>query len=203
MHKNICVYIKSILDSEKISLSSKNSKEIIYAMTAMADEIFLNMEWVGKSFWELNMLETKFFGTQVAGEAIFQRISELLEENDLLSLENAEIYIRLLSLGFKGKFRDMDDETMKIDMYRSRLFEFISKNKPSSIESTKHRIFQKEYTYTMPTIYRKLLPDGALITYISMFFIFMFLVISSFVWIFDTKNIKKLLFETSCIAMRE
>jgi type VI secretion system protein ImpK len=203
MHKNLCIYIKSVLDSEKVSLSSKSSRDIIYAMTAITDEIFLNTEWIGKEFWELNMLETKFFGTQVAGEAIFQKISELLEANDPLLLENAEIYIRLLSLGFKGKFREQDDESIKIDTYRSKLFEFISKNRKSSIETTKHRIFQKEYACTMPTIYRKLLPDGALITYISMFFVFMFIVFSSFVWILETKDIRKLLFDVSCIALRE
>ncbi|MDR2157845.1 MAG: hypothetical protein LBO02_00820, partial [Holosporaceae bacterium] len=59
------------------------------------------------------------------------------------------------------------------------------------------------YTYTIPTIHRKLLPDAAVINYVCSFFVFMFLVVSSVVWMFETKDIKRLLEDISKIALRE
>jgi type VI secretion system protein ImpK len=172
-------------------------------MAAIADEIFLNIEWEGKQYWEENMLESKFFGTQIAGDEIFQRINQLFSEYEPLSIEKAEIYIKMLSLGFRGRYAGMEEESLEINMYRRKLFEFITKNDKESIAMAEFRLFQKEYTYTIPTIHRKLLPDGAIITYISAFFAFMFLVISTVVWIFETKDLRRLLFEISCIALRE
>lgn len=203
IHKNICICIKSALDSEKISAFHKNTREIIYVMVSLADEIFLNMDWKGKAFWETNMLESNFFGTQVAGEEIYKKIDELLKERNSLSLEKAEVYIKTLSLGFKGKFRGQDDEEKNIDIYRIKLFNFISIEDKSYSDATEYRIFQKEYTYTIPTIHRKLLPDSSIITYYSLFFVFIFLIISTFIWILETKDIFRLLFDISCIALRE
>ena len=203
MHKNICMYIKSALDSEKISSFHKNTREAIYAMVAIADEIFLNMEWAGKGFWQVNMLELKFFGTQIAGEEIYRKINSLLEEDNLLSLEKAEIYIKMLSIGFMGKFRGQHESERNINMYRSKLFAFIFKKDTTIGETIEYRIFQKEYSYTMPTVNRKLLADPSIITYFSFFFIFMFLVITTCVWIIKTKDIERLLLDISYAILRE
>lgn len=203
IHKNVCTYLKSAISSEKISSFHKDTKEIIYAMAAIADEVFLNMEWSGKKFWELNMIESKFFGTQIAGDEIYNRIDAILSDNDPLSTEKAEIYIKMLSLGFKGKFRGSNDETIAINTYRNRIFDFVLQNDKTMVSTNEYRIFQKEYTYTMPTMHRKLLPDGSFITYISMFFVFMFFVISTLVWFFETKDMHALLSEIANIALRE
>jgi type VI secretion system protein ImpK len=201
LHKSISIVLKRISENEKAP-SNKNSNDVSYAMAAIADEIFLNMEWEGKTYWEENMLEFRYFNTQIAGDEIFNKIDELLLKSDPLSIEKAEIYLKILSLGFKGKYRGSDDETVGIDFYRNRLFEFIEKN-DRSVLLIGHRFFQKEYTYTMPTIHRKLLPDASIVNYISAFFLFMFLVISSIVWMFETRDLRKLLIEISSIALRE
>ncbi|MDR0632351.1 MAG: DotU family type IV/VI secretion system protein [Holosporaceae bacterium] len=200
LHKSISLLIKTFLELERSA--NENTREIIYLMTAIADEIFLNMEWAGKKYWEENMLESLYFGSQVAGEKIFLKINDLIAENEPLSMEKAEIYLRALSLGFRGKYRGSDDEQEEINLYRNNLFKFIEKN-DKSVFLIGHRLFQKEYTYTIPTIHRKLLPDAAIINYICAFFVFMFFVISSIVWKFETRDILQLLNEISKVALRE
>ena len=202
VHKSIASSIKIMLDHEKSLSFNKDSSDVLYICASMADEIFLNIPWNGKHYWEENILEQKFFGTQIAGDEIFNRIDDLIAERTVLSTEKAEIYLKLLSLGFKGRYRDIEDETSHIDSYRKRLLDFIELNN-SDMQMISHRLFQKEYTYTMPTNSRKLLPDTAIIGYLTSFFIFMFLVISSCVWMFETKHIKSLLQEISNIALQE
>ena len=88
-------------------------------------------------------------------------------------------------------------------MYRRKLFDFITKRDREAIITAEYRIFQKEYTFTMPTVRRKLLPDGAIVTYLSIFFLFMFLSISTMVWLIETRDLHRLLNEISDIALRE
>ena len=203
IHHSISMLLKALMDSEKASSFHKSTKEIIYAMTVIADEVFLNMDWNGKRYWEENMLETKFFGSQIAGDEIFNRIDKVISEKEPLGTEKAEIYLDMLSLGFKGKFRGIDEETTEINMYRRKLFDFITKRDREAIITAEYRIFQKEYTFTMPTVRRKLLPDGAIVTYLSIFFLFMFLSISTMVWLIETRDLHRLLNEISDIALRE
>jgi type VI secretion system protein ImpK len=202
LHKTIGSFLRISLENEDNLSSAEGTRELIYAMAAIADEIFLCMEWAGKKYWEENMLEQLYFGTQIAGEEIFNRINKLMVEKKTVAIEMAEIYLRALSLGFKGKYRGSDNEQAEINAHRNRLFEFIEKN-DKSIFMVGHRLFQKEYTYTIPTIHRKLLPDTAIINYICAFFLFMFLTISSVVWIFETRDIRQLLAEISNVALRE
>ncbi len=203
VHKNMCSCIKNALESEKSSAFHRDAKEIIYTMSSLADEIFLNMNWKGKSFWEANMLETQFFGSQIAGEEIYKKIDELLAERNPLSLTKAEIYLKVLALGFQGKFRKLPGEGKDVDAYRNRLFHFISSENGEYLDLTKHRIFQKEYACTIPTISRKLLPDTSIITYYSAFFIFIFLVMSTLIWFLETKDISRSLSEINAIVLQE
>ena len=203
IHHSISMLLKALMDSEKASSFHKSTKEIIYAMTAIADEVFLNMNWNGKRYWEENMLESKFFGSQIAGDEIFNRIDNVISEKEPLGTEKAEIYLDMLSLGFKGKFRGIDEESTEINVYRRKLFDFITKRDREAIMTAEYRIFQKEYTFTMPTVRRKLLPDGAIVTYLSTFFLFMFLSISTMAWLIETRDLHKLLNEISDIALRE
>ncbi|MDR0968213.1 MAG: DotU family type IV/VI secretion system protein [Holosporaceae bacterium] len=201
IHKSMKALLKASLESEKNLSFEGSAREVVYVMAALADEIFLNMDWSGKKYWEENMTESFFFGTQIAGEEVFNRINDLMIEKDPLSAEKAEIYLKALSLGFKGKYREADDERIGIDSYRNNLFKLIAKNDKSAV-LTGYRLFQKEYTRVIPTIHRALLPDGAIISYICAFFIFMFLVISSVVWAFETRDLRQLLSEIDKIALR-
>jgi type VI secretion system protein ImpK len=202
IHKGIKTSIKMHQNDEKNTLSRRDVDDVIYIMCAMADETFLNMKWSGKEYWETNMLEQDFFGTQFAGESFFQKLDELLGKTEPVSIEKAEIYLKALSLGFKGKYRGLDSEQKEINAIREKLHYFIG-SIDKSIFASEYRIFQREYTFTIPTMHRQMMPDTSIINYINAFFIFMFLVISSVVWVFETKEIRCLLKEVCVTTMQE
>ncbi|MDR2107097.1 MAG: DotU family type IV/VI secretion system protein, partial [Holosporaceae bacterium] len=173
VHKSLSNHIKASLERDDIFSFFESSKEIIYLMAAMADEAFLNTEWSGRKYWEDNMLEQLYFGTQIAGDKIFERISALFTEKDPLSAEKAGIYLRALCLGFAGRYRGIEDGEAEIKDNKKRLSEFIEKADPS-VFLVGNRLFPKEYSYTIPARSRKFLPDPSIISYVCAFFIFMF-----------------------------
>src|SRR5204863_4757031 len=71
-----------------------------YAMAALADEIFINLDWVGRDAWREHLLEARLFGSHRAGEELFERIDNLLRDHDSLYGELARIYLMVLALGF-------------------------------------------------------------------------------------------------------
>ena len=127
IYRNLAAKIKEILDHQKSISFELQVREVVYIMVSLADEIFLNTPWEGKKFWEDNMLEKHFFGTQIAGEKIFSNIDKLIEKNDVESILIAEIYTKALSLGFRGKYRDDAEHDKPIDVYRKNLFNFVEK----------------------------------------------------------------------------
>lgn len=101
-----------------------------FAMAALADEIFLNFDWPGRAMWREELLEAKLFGSQHAGELLFERIEEVLHDRDIGGNELARVYLIVLALGFQGKFRDALDADHILETYRQRLFRFIYKRDP-------------------------------------------------------------------------
>src|SRR3954470_14092501 len=102
-------------------------REAQYVMAALADEVFLKLNWEGKASWPL--LESRLFQTHYAGEAVFQRIERLLQRRDPFYVDLAAVYFVALSLGFKGKYRD-DDSHGRLPLYRSQLFAMIYHRNP-------------------------------------------------------------------------
>jgi type VI protein secretion system component VasF len=49
-----------------------------YAMCALADEIALGANWPGRNEWLERLLETERFGSQAAGERLFQLMDAML-----------------------------------------------------------------------------------------------------------------------------
>lgn len=201
IYKNLVTKIKDILDRRKTITFELQVREVIYIMVSLADEIFLNTPWDGKKYWEDNMLEQHFFGTQIAGEKIFDNIEKLIEKNDVESILIAEIYMKSLSLGFRGKYRGDVEQDKPIDVYRKALFNFVEKY-DKSINMVSHRMFSKDYIYTLPTINRQFLPDASIVNYVYAFVIFMFLVVSSVVWLVETRDLYEILQEISNIVLR-
>ena len=102
-----------------------------YAMAALADEIFINLDWIGRDTWREHLLEMKLFGTHRAGDALFERIEELLRDRDSVYNELARIYLMVLALGFQGKYRGSQEADRNIENYRRRLFRFINGRDPA------------------------------------------------------------------------
>jgi type VI secretion system protein ImpK len=119
-----------------------------YAMAALADELFINLEWAGRDVWREHLLEAKLFGSHRAGEELFERIDALLRDHDSLYGELARIYLMVLALGFQGKYRGRSDGDEEIDSYRRRLFRFIYSRDPQVVRG-EERVMPQAYAATL------------------------------------------------------
>lgn len=128
-------------------------REAQYVMAALADEIFLHLEWEGKSSWPL--LESRLFQSHVAGEEIFSRIDRLLQRRDPFYLDLAAVYFTALALGFEGKYRGADGQDPR--EYRRQLFRMIYRREPKLFTATAP-LFPQSYQHTLDKSEVKKLP---------------------------------------------
>jgi type VI secretion system protein ImpK len=120
-------------------------REAQYVMAALADEIFIHMNWDGRANWPL--LESKLFQSHVAGEVIFERLDRLLKRQDPFYLDLAAVYFMALSLGFQGRFRGHDPGN-SLEQYRRQLFAMIYRRNPQ-LFTTNTPIFPQTYQNTL------------------------------------------------------
>lgn len=132
-------------------------REAQYVMAALADEIFLNVDWPGREYWTNHLLESHFFKSNIAGEEIFSRIERVLREPVRSYTDIYGIYLMALSLGFRGKYRGRDDGGW-IENARQRLFERIYRRKPQLLGED-DRLFSECYDHTLDLGDRKKLPS--------------------------------------------
>lgn len=129
--------------------AGKYYKEAEFIMAALADEIFLHLDWSGKEYWEKNLLESRLYGTHSAGETFFERLDLFLQNRDPSRADLAMLYLLALGLGFKGKYRNHQDPK-KLNQYRRELFIFINHRDPTLYELGT-RIFPDAYAHTIDT----------------------------------------------------
>ncbi len=104
--------------------------EAKYAMAALADDVFLSLDWPGRASWKSVLLEQRVFNSYVAGEALFQRIDRLFHQPDGGNADLAAVYLATLGLGFEGKFRSADGNTaVAIADYQLRLHRLLTKGR--------------------------------------------------------------------------
>lgn len=102
-----------------------------YVMAALADEIFLYLDWPGREDWRSHLLEFKLFQSYRAGEEVFRRIEALLRTRDPADSELAKIYLMALALGFRGALRGAEGAA-RIDTYRRELYTFLTNRDPGT-----------------------------------------------------------------------
>lgn len=132
--------------------ASKYYQEAEFIMAALADEIFLHLDWTGKEFWEKNLLEDKLYGTHNAGQTFFDRIDEFLKLRDPSRSDLAMLYLMALGLGFKGKYREQSDSA-RLEHYRRELYIFIYRRDPTLYELG---------TRLIPTAYQHTIEDNSI-----------------------------------------
>lgn len=79
---------------------------IKYVLTGLADEVILTSNWTHAREWHERLLEMEFFKTSVVGE----RFYDLLEQEGYRDPELAELFYTVLVLGFRGRYRNKEDE---------------------------------------------------------------------------------------------
>jgi type VI secretion system protein ImpK len=113
-----------------------------YAMAALADETFLNMEWEGQAGWHKHLLETRIFRTRSADVELFRRIDALLKEqpSSAAGKDLARVYLMVIAAGFRGKYRQFG-LTRALAEYRQRLYEYIHNGDALMLYAPDRRIF--------------------------------------------------------------
>jgi type VI secretion system protein ImpK len=123
--------IARIISAKTIDLSHSDSTaaraamdELRYLMAAMADELLLSSDWPGRARFTETLIETRLFGSSVAGDQIFQRIDTLLAGAGDTAPPMAALYLFAISTGFEGRHRGLRaDDTLQ--PLRDALFRLI------------------------------------------------------------------------------
>lgn len=165
-----------------------NLQEVIYLMVALADEVMLNFNWRGQDKWTTMLLEEKFFGTHKAGEEVFNRIDKFLTNRNPLLTEIAEVYLKTLALGFKGKYRTTNQAM--IVSYRKKLYHFITQN---DLESASNKVFLQGYNFTLSALPARYFPNHNAWDYVFYSFLFLFLIATSIFWEIEIYPVQSLI----------
>lgn len=123
-------------------------KSAQFVMAALADEIFLEIDWEGREIWQSRLLETKLFQTSAAGGLFFKKLDTLLQHRDPVHLELAKVYLMALALGFRGKYRGEEEETAQLAYYRQELFTFIFRHSPELDDESK-KFCRQAYSHSL------------------------------------------------------
>jgi type VI secretion system protein ImpK len=165
-----------------------------YAMAALADEIFLNAEWGGRDVWRDQLLEAHLFNSRRAGQELFERIDQLLHGALGDQEELARIYLTVLALGFKGKFRGDPSADVKIGDYCARLYRYLRQRDPLVIEG-ESRLAPQAYETTLTTSRPARLPYVKRWLW-ALSMLFMVWLLGSFaVWRYETKDLRRVVDE--------
>jgi type VI secretion system protein ImpK len=164
--------------------------EAQFVMVALADEIFLNLEWPGKDYWESNLLEQRFYGTHSAGQVFFDKLDLLLANKDPARIDLGILYLSALALGFQGKYRHFDEDEALVS-YRKNLFIFINRKSPSLFRRKSH-LFPEAYGYTLEGNVPKDLPTLRNWYFVFLSLGFVYLLSSYVVWYKATADILRI-----------
>lgn len=127
-----------------------------YAMVALADEVFLNLDWRGRDYWYDHLLESRQFDSQNAGVQVFEIIDRLLQERSS-DAGVATVYLYVLTLGFEGKYRD-DPDPSALAEYRERLHQHIKRREPEKLAADRP-VSSSAYRHTLDQGEVQLLPN--------------------------------------------
>lgn len=127
--------------------------DIGYVMASLADEAMLHqVEWPGRAQWMGTLLEQSLYGSRVAGEEIFDLGQAIADGAIVGRADLAAAILLALSLGFRGRWRDLDDDGA-IDRLRRQLYEAVHNQPPPS---------GLVWQWVMPSALEPVLADGRL-----------------------------------------
>lgn len=87
--------------------SRENVEHITYAQCALLDETVLSRSGMddGQAIWMKNPLQSHFFNTLQAGELLYERMKQVLQE-PAPAQAVLTCFHRVLLLGFRGRYQD-------------------------------------------------------------------------------------------------
>ncbi|MDR1233689.1 MAG: DotU family type IV/VI secretion system protein [Holosporales bacterium] len=180
------IYAKSRLPHHLIT-------DVKYIMTVLTDEIFINLRWDGAKYWRFSLLEKQFFQSEVAGDQFFKMLDEIVYNYDLHTEEMAFLYLMTLSLGFKGRYRDMDSANEHIAWYKDRLYSMLHSKSSRLFYPGRQHIIESCYEYTSTENNNSNLPDAKFWSWCIISVFVLYIIISYCVWYSITSDIDDVL----------
>jgi type VI secretion system protein ImpK len=164
-------------------------RKVEYAMVALADEVFLNVDWEGRADWYNHLLESRRFDSQNAGVQVFTRIDELLADASA-EPDVPIVYLYLLVLGFEGQYRDAPDKS-PLDDYRRRLYKHIQRQHGATLDEDA-ALSAAAYRHTLDQGEVQLLPNLRWWTGSLLATGVLYLVVSTGLWWWYTDDLAEL-----------
>jgi type VI secretion system protein ImpK len=162
-----------------------------YLKAALADEILLNTDWIGRDTWTNHLLEASLFRTSVAGERVFERIEEILSSREPSRRDIARLYLFALALGFQGRYRGMGEEA-RLAGLREELFQFVYQRPPEL--SVRERVLsQRPYANTLSHVAPRKLPTLTRWTVAFLLSLVGLLAVSEILWIWQSWPVRQVL----------
>lgn len=164
-------------------------EETRYVMIALADEVFLALDWPGKSAWADKPLEATVFRSRDSGERFFRRIDDALAGRAAASTQMLTIYLMALALGFRGKYAAFG--TGEPETYRARLAEFIGRMDPEVLRGDE--LCPEAHEYTADNVQEKRLPAFRRGFLPFLVVLLAWVVIGEIVWLYRTSELDDVL----------
>ena len=162
-----------------------------YLKAALADEILLNTEWIGRETWTSHLLEAALFRTSVAGERVFERIEELLSTREPSRRDIARLYLFALALGFQGRYRGLHEDP-RLAGLREELFQFVYQ-RPPELGARERVMSERAYASTLSHIAPRKLPTLSRWTVAFLLAVVGLLAVSELLWLWQSWPVRQVL----------
>ncbi len=156
--------LRALLESQEAQVAKMGGayatsvfEETKFICAALADEVFLNLDWQGRKYWEDHLLESSLFASHDAGDLFFIRLERLLAEGDPAQRDLAEIYLLALGLDFQGRYRNRDDQGA-LKRYAQHLYRFIYQ-RDFNLQHNNERLMPSAYMHTLGGAAPKFMQD--------------------------------------------
>jgi type VI secretion system protein ImpK len=104
IHQQLSTYIdQGMRAATRAGLAQQDVDDMRYALVALTDETVLQKGGALRDFWLPRLLQLRFFGENVAGEAFFTRLSAI--QADPTRTDVLRVYYLCLLFGFHGQYR--------------------------------------------------------------------------------------------------
>lgn len=151
-----------------------------FLKAALADEVLLNTEWAGRTYWRHVLIEATLFKSSFAGERVFDDLDQLLREREASRRNLGRLYLYLLSLGFQGRYRGQPQD--KIAEYRRELFQFVYQ-RPADLQGRDRALSEQAYASTLAHLTAGRLPRFNRLGLIAVIGFLVLLGISELLWL--------------------
>src|SRR5688500_20346831 len=81
IHQKMCTYLEQCTRlGTKLGISQPELDEVRFALAALVDEVVVSKGGKLREFWLTNLLQMRYFGQNVAGDALFERLTVRLRD---------------------------------------------------------------------------------------------------------------------------